>query len=283
MRGRFHRSGHAGVSFFAFQDIITCVTGILVIITVFLSLSVKEGSAIFQPVQPSPSPELKARLEELLTAIASRRQNAEAAADMSTAAPQSLAIEVAMLEQEAKELREFIEANTTKDKPASELEAAISRNIALAGSDSRRLMDGIRQFQTKSDEMSALLEAKKREVSERQAAMETLQQQNRLALIRDRSRTGKEPVIVVVDGGGLTLHRFDNGPPESLDGVAGFRARLSGFAAATHYFVFYNKPSGTPVIASCLDAARSAGFDVGYDAVPEDLILELEPAKTPAP
>ncbi len=279
MRDRFHRSGGSGVSFFAFQDIITAVTGILVIITVFLSLNIKEGSASPESANDAEAPELKARLEELLESIASRRQAAEAASDSSTAAPKSMELEIAMLEKEASELAAFVAARTPSpnDKPQSPLDAAIARDVALELVDARVLAAKIARLKAEEAKTSTTRSVAEAEVKRREAELlAELERKNRLQLIRDRSRSSKEPVIAVLDDSGVSLQRFDSASAEHCPGLSDFRSQVSKLSSLENYFVFYNKPSGAAAIDDYLEAASTAGFEVGYDAVPEDFVLELQ-------
>ena len=279
MRGRFNRSGRSGVSFFAFQDVITAVTGILVIITVFLSLNIREGSALPSPSNEEEFPELKARLEELLQTITSRRLLAEAASEESTAAPKSIENEIAMLEKEAAELAAFMAARTPSpdNKPQSGLEEAIAQDVALDLLDARLLNAKSQQLRANEAKSFAARSKAEAEVKRREAELlAEIQQKNRLQLIRDRTRGSKEPVIAVIDDSGARLQRFDTASVERCQGLSEFRSLVSKLSSLEIYFVFYTKPSGATVINDYLKAARTAGFEVGYDAVPEDFVLELE-------
>ncbi len=285
MRDRFHRSGGSGVSFFAFQDIITAVTGILVIITVFLSLNIKEGAASPDPANDAAAPELKARLQELLEAIANRRQAAEAASDSSTAAPKTMEIEIAMLEKEAAELAAFVADRkpSPDSKPLPPLDAAIARDMALEQIDVRMLKAKIARLKAEEAKISDARAAAEAEVKRREAELlSEMQKKNRLLLIRDPSRTSKEPLIAVLDDKGVMLHQFDSASAEHFETLADFQGQVRKCSSLEHYFVFYNKPSGVSAIDDYLKAARDAGFEVGYDAVPEDFVLELETTKEAA-
>ncbi|HWB01624.1 MAG TPA: hypothetical protein VG796_01285 [Verrucomicrobiales bacterium] len=281
MRDRFHRSGHAGVSFFAFQDIITSVTAILLIITVFLSLNIKDAPTAPESSSESESKELKEQLAQLLRDVADRRQKAESSSDRADAAPRSLEIEIALLEKEASDLMKFVAENSAAPKvnPRSALEEATARDIAAERLDLLLIQKRIERLTKEEAAISA--ERAEAEASVRRIESELLNQEkkkNRLVLIHETSRTTKEPIIAVISGKGGSFHRFDTAAGEQISGPADFRRLLKKHSALDHYFVFYNKPSGAGLIDEYVDAARNAGFEVGYDAVPEDFELELETA-----
>lgn len=286
MRNRFHRPGQAGVSFFAFQDIITAVTGILLIITVFLSLNIKEGTASLDAAGDPATPELKVHLEQLLQTITERRRAAESQSTAGETAPRALEIEIALLEKEAAELLSFLEKPLPDPagKPMSALVEATARDIAAARLDAALLGRKIAQLKREESTLSAERIAAEAEVKAAEAALLSQQEQkNRLVLVHEASRTSKEPVIVVVGAAVAKVLRFDSAASSEFSGNAGLREALAKISPLEQYLVFYNKPSGAAAIDEYLKTARGEGFEVGYDAVPENFELHLEPKKGAAP
>ena len=70
----------------------------------------------------------------------------------------------------------------------------------------------------------------------------------------------------------------------SAGSIPDFVNYLRNVTAATHYVVFYFKPSGANHFESLTRKARQEGFEIGYDVIPEDLDVEFEnslPANKP--
>jgi hypothetical protein len=101
---------------------------------------------------------------------------------------------------------------------------------------------------------------------------------NEIWLIPERAEGGKEPILAVVSSEGVVLQRFDH--PEKVM-VHGFGLRLKfeealkSFSKTDQYIVFYFRPSGVDDFKSLTEAARRAGFEVGYDAVGEDVAINF--------
>lgn len=280
MRNRFHRSGAGTVSFFAFQDIITAVTGILVIITVLLSLSLPETQDDAAPDTSAETTALRAKLEALLRRIADLRHASESTLASPQASPRALQMEVELLETELAELTAFTSAQK-KSKPtettASQLERSMASDLALEEADQRRLAAKLQQLKEAAAAAAATRQQADAEVRQLEASLlAEMDRRANLVLVRDKSRTSKEPLVAVVSSEGATVHRFDEGTAAPLRDVSAFRTALASFSPLDHYFVFYAKPSGVAQIERYFEAARNGGFEVGYDAIPEDAVITLD-------
>lgn len=96
-----------------------------------------------------------------------------------------------------------------------------------------------------------------------------------LSLIPEKANTTKEPIIVDVSGKKIVARRFDSGKQETITSVFRFTKYCANFKPTEHYFVFFFRPSGTADFETLRQAARSAGFEVGYDAIEENTVLKL--------
>jgi hypothetical protein len=278
MSKRFKRSGTAGVSFFAFQDIITSVTGILVLITVLLTFFIKEGAAQRQAASAA-NPQMKLTLEELLAMLEKLKLQADANAKAGLPDPKTLETKISLLKEDLKFWEDFRGRHPPVSKDAP-LQAVITRNAEEA----RALGDSYRRnnpvVSARVDALGKEYEEWFRKVKELKEADEKAQQSALILLPPDRSVTDKEPLIASVDAKGISLYQF-GGKNESFSGIADFQARLRGFDSTRQYVVFYNKPGGTPIIDACIEAVRKAGFSVGYDGIPDDLSLQLNQPTSP--
>ena len=105
---------------------------------------------------------------------------------------------------------------------------------------------------------------------------------NELWLIPERTKTSKEPVLAVVSADAVILQRFDHPEKSELRGSglpAKFVDALKAYSKLDQYLVFYLKPSGVDHFDALVEAAKRAGFEVGYDAVGEEININFSTAK----
>jgi len=287
MAGRFQRGGQAGVSFFAFQDIIMSVIGILLVITLMLALHLDPAGALSTDEAPL-RPELETKLQETLDALSAlREQIAQLQAASSTNDPSVLAAEnallkgqIAALEARRQQLRTA--AKTMAGDRAADAARAEVENVRAELTRQTAALAALREQAASSQASMVKLE---QEVKQREAALlAERDRKNVLRLIPERSKTSKEPVLVIVTGAGLSLQRFDAGEVVTARRTGEFRDTLKQFAKLDQYLVFYFKPSGAGRFEELLEAAKDAGFEIGYDAIPEEFEVEFRSAPAaPAP
>ena len=121
------------------------------------------------------------------------------------------------------------------------------------------------------DQARAVLEAKIADLRQRQLQAAALT--NRLFLVPERDRSGREPVLIVLSAtngicnrlGQTNLVEFARSPdnPE-------FRRLLAGWDSRKERLVFYVRPSGILHFRECRKLAVSRGFNIGYDPAGED-------------
>jgi hypothetical protein len=278
--GRFQRGGQPTISFFAFQDIITAVSGILVIVTLLLALHLDEVTPVStddEPASPESAAELDARLTELSAerAAIERLQAAQAISD-----PAALEAEIAKLKQQLAAansrraqqdaMASSVKANRAGD--AVEVEAEAARRKLQANAEK------LAELERRAAESAAAMAELERQVKERQAALLAEQQRrNDLWLIPQKSSTSKEPVLVIVEDQAVALQRFGQTEPQRVRRTREFTEALKTYSKLDHYLVFYFKPSGADRFKELGSAARDAGFEIGYDAIGEDANLRFGP------
>jgi len=267
MSARGRRSAGVKVSFFAFQDIITCVSGILLIITLLMTTMITEESPApsggGEPNRAQELTEAKQQLDAAKSAAAALQAQVVALTDPSTVRAQTL------------ELKEKLPIARAK---AEELE----RKIAESGMDQATLSARLQQAEK---ELAELDRKKKERVPDvDQLAQETKEKETRAAnahnewrLVPKLPSNSKTPVMAVVSDKGLTIEEFNKPSTRTkLDKAtmpAGFAAVLQKYNPAVHYFVFYIKPSGVADFATLKDIARAQRFEVGFDALLENVEL----------
>ena len=85
-------------------------------------------------------------------------------------------------------------------------------------------------------------------------------------------------MLAVVSDQGLTVQRFDRPEARAVTGndfTDDFLKAIKSYSPLDQYIVFYFKPSGASYFQALTKAAKTAGFEIGYDAVAEDVVLHF--------
>lgn len=272
-RSKLRRSA-PGVSFFAFQDIITATTGILTLIALMLALDITKTASSAPEVDPA----LKTRLEELQEEWDGLRPmlaNVPAASDAATKEHkiantkvliEALKKDTAEADRLAAALgvatgeNEKVEALTRKhERTTHELEAATASTGAL---------------QSELNQISA-------KVKERESAQLNLDRSGKFWFIPELSRTGKTALIVSVLPDVFVLSSMDSGQQSranrSADPKADLESLLQPFNRLTHYAVLFFRPSTVASFDVVKKAVDSLGFEIGYDFVDEETEVVFAP------
>jgi hypothetical protein len=110
------------------------------------------------------------------------------------------------------------------------------------------------------------------------------EREGKLWLIPDKSSTTKEPILATISGTGAKIELFDQ--PDQTRQLNRTRAKsefesvLRELRPLDQYVVFLIRPSGIELFESLVKSARDNGFDVGFDALEENLETHFS---TPAP
>ena len=104
--------------------------------------------------------------------------------------------------------------------------------------------------------------------------------QNVLRLIPERSDTSKEPILVLVRAETFLVQSFDGSKAQIARSHDALMESLADLSPAKHYVVLYFKPSGAHHFAALTQQVRRAGFEIGYDLIPEILDLEASSSTT---
>ncbi len=104
-------------------------------------------------------------------------------------------------------------------------------------------------------------------------------QQNVLRLIPEKSTSNKEPVLVVIAREGFRIQTFDGTQAQSASSMDGLLQTLTASPPAQHYIVLYFKPSGSLQFDDVTKRMRGAGYEIGYDLIPENIQLETAAPK----
>jgi hypothetical protein len=122
------------------------------------------------------------------------------------------------------------------------------------------------------EQARAALEAKLAELRQSQAQASLLT--NRVFVVPEADRSGKEPILIVLSNTNGFISRLGQTNAveflERTDG-ADFRRMMDGWDPRKDRLVFYIRPSGVGHFRACEQLAASRSFSIGYDAAQEDL------------
>jgi hypothetical protein len=273
------RSLDSKISFFAFADIITAVSGVLIFVALLLatdlgvptdSRSKSENPEIEQQLQETLAMQVDVdaqnqRLQELLT-------TAETAPD-----PDKLQADIKRLRlQLAEEQKKQAAIN---DQMTDSQDAIAKRDAVLGLTDLKAKV----AHETQEAKSIASQDAKVREemaaLDQHLAGVQSKllilrQREGKLWLIPDKGSTTKEPILATVSASGVKLERFDR-PDQTKDfsqssARSEFDSYLDGVKPVDQYIVFLVRPSGVGLFEDLVKSARDKNIEVGFDALEEN-------------
>lgn len=281
------RNWDSKITFFAFADIITAVSGMLIFITLLLATDLGRpagdraaAAAMERQIQDTLAQQAKAdaqnaRLEGLLAVAQTAPDLQKLQADIERLRAQ-LDAEKRSQTAIAGEIAGSQAATQARDARLglADLSAAVERALQEAQGTARRDaevrggMDNLRRQVERVESM--LLQLRRRD--------------GQVWLIPDRKATAKEPILVTVGRAAAVLERFDHPEQrqqwESGQADSQFKSYLNKASAQNQYVVFLVRPSGIGLFQGLLQEARGLGFEVGYDALEEDREIHFS---TPPP
>jgi small-conductance mechanosensitive channel len=263
------RRGRGGtpISLFSFQDIITSVTGIMILVTLILALDVirrREGAPDTQTAELTE--ELKqaaAQSGQVRTTLAATRQKIE------TIRSQLQGKESDLLEQvkyDSESLqRQLRDLDALNKLLADELADAESR---------RRAVETSRDELKKEDEARAAdrqtLEQLTQQVQQKLEELRRLRSANRV-IFNSGAGNVKSPWLVELSPNNIQAAEMGKrGAPQSFPNVAAFVAWAKTRSRSAEYFVLLVKPATLTDFYAAHGALDKAGYDLGFDLLKDD-------------
>lgn len=273
------RSLDSKISFFAFADIITAVSGVLIFVALLLATDL--GQPTDHHSQDANS-EMEQRLQETLSQQAEVDAQNQRLQGLLSAAETAPAAE--KLETDITRLRTQLAEEKKKHTSVAE-QLTASQSAIEARDRTLGLTDLKAQIQRVVQEVESLArqEARVREemagLEQRVASVQSKllklkEREGKLWLIPDKSSTTKEPILATISGSGAKVERFDH-PDQAKEfskssASTGFNSYLGKAKPLDQYIVFLVKPSGIELFERLVKLAREKGFEVGFDALEED-------------
>lgn len=277
------------ISLFSFQDIVTSVTAIIILMTLLLAVELihrKVSRAAAAPLSTAP---LKAAIAQAASEIGNLQKTLEQGAgesvEQAAVTTESLPREIVEIQRQAAALRRELETLRRQETAAQK-----EMQTVLAQSFERRTEhQQVAQIESQTAGVQQSIVVQSRENAKQLRRREELDQRRREGKRPGERRiynrppgVDKLPWLVEVDENVLRVAPLGRKQkPEEFTGSA-FQSPADQFAAwaksrstATDYFVLLARPQGIEVLNSLIDKLETRGFDLGFDVIgPEEAVLD---------
>ncbi len=289
MREHF-RSFDSKITFFAFADIITAVSGMLIFITLLLATDLGRPT---DNRSQAANVQVQQQLDETLSQqveVDSNNRNLQQLLTAAETAPVSEKLETDITRlraQLAEEKKKHVGVAEQLAASQSAVEAR-DRTLGLTAlkTQIQQVIQEVESLARQEAQVRQEMAVLDQRVAGVQSKLLTLRQwEGKLWLIPDRSSTTKEPILAVVSGAGVKVQQFDH-PDQAREfggssALSEFASYLGESKALDQYFVFMVKPSGIALFGRLVKSARDKGFEVGFDAVEEDKNIYFSTPQVP--
>lgn len=278
-------------SFFAFQDVITAVLGILILIALQLSFSInvtkgekgnKEstaGSEVITEMDFLNKQKEKEVLEEKLLqltnknrTILNQKEIMESAGKSSSETEENVLMLLSEIEQLELE-RDALEKSLKNKQKSLNKEAenlglsSVQTEISKLIEQSRKDFNSLANLKAEENQIRSKLKSSLNDLSSQKKKIDYLW------LIPEKDDDGKDALLVTVDGRNMQFEEFDK--PESLRVLntstltTSFKSAVRNYDENKFKIVFLFKPSGASHFEKLTNLARALGYEVGYDPIEE--------------
>ena len=245
------RNSGPPISLFSFQDIITSVTGIMILVTLLLGVELVQRTVNSPPVKTA---DITARL----TAAADATEGEIKAIEQELQGRQQGVLAVAGLNSEALQ-RDLDDLEELTHQFQQELSESEKQKLE---SEQRRLEAGEEQTRRKDDRS---LEQVKNALASAQSELEKLKQSNRV-IFNPADGTSKRAWLVEISDKGFVVAEMGKAePPQTFADYAAFQSWAAGRNAASEYFVLLVKPTGVKDFYAAFQRLQQLSFEVGID------------------
>lgn len=285
MGSRFRDSLEPRISFFAFQDIITSTSGILIIVVLLLGTFL--GSpAILDSTRKHPHQKVledsKAKLEQeihLLEVSLSEIQKKNIEVN-----PEKIERDLIILKNINQNLQEKIEQMRGYNR---ERKAIMQGIISRSGLEKAQMK--LEAFQKQNeDQKNAVEELRQkndrldRKIKQLSAKVTLAEaEKNKIWLLRDGKTSSKAPLILFLSPQEARLWEFDRPQknylisPESSIFLSDLKKYLESYRPVDVYVVIYVQPGSIALFQDALKLIKEElRFEVGWDAVEEGVVIQ---------
>ena len=273
------------LSLYLFLDLITALSGVLVLITMFLTTYLDEGSPLFPGSATRPEPTLETELRGRLLEREKELRKAEELAEKEKWATLS--------PREIRRLLRRLQGLSSVDGSDAGGEKTMEQCLAERGLQDlgEQVKSAEKNLQKRELEIHGAREkheALDRQVRDAQAAqVGALGADRGVRLVRDGRDTTKRPIVIELAHSQFKIFPLDQ--PSSMSifeptdrAVSRLRQELFSFPPDSHFVFLLVQPSGYEWFSAVRSGLQSLGYEVGFDGIPEDPRLFL-PDMRPTP
>lgn len=251
---RRSKAGGVPISLFSFQDLITSLSGILILLVLLMAVEVALRKVV--PLKTDAPRDASVDPAQLRESVASLKQRIVSLQKAVTASTSLDAVSLA-------------EQTTTAERKRSDLQKELARLQEQQVSLQNRL-DVAREEAALRRKLNKPLEE---ELNRLKAALAQAADDSKVFYIPEEG-VAKTPILVECSGSSIRvgfISRAEQPVAFATDakGLNLFARHISQFSPAREYFVFMIKPSAVYIWGSFRAKATALNFDVGYDALEE--------------
>lgn len=251
-RKRKRKQSGAAFSLFAFQDIITSVTGIMLLITMMLALE------LIKKKEESPPEQTQKTTESVQSAVAANQNEILQLRATLSATDEQLRYDEETLRRKLSELssvneiveqqlKELEQREQDTEKRKQEMESALSQTVSP---------QQVQQMQERLKEL--------------QEQLLSMKNSNRVIFNRPVG-DAKSPWLIEVSGNEIRIAEVGvAAPPKVFPHPDDARDWISSQNKGSVYFVVMVKPSGLDKFSLVKQDLESLEFEIGYDLLAED-------------
>jgi len=273
------------LSLYLFLDLITALSGVLVLITMFLTTYLDEGSPLFPGSATRSEPTLETELRGRLLEREKELRKAEELAEKEKWATLS--------PREIRRLLRRLQGLSSVDGSDAGGEKTMEQCLAERGLQDlgEQVKSAEKNLQKRELEIHGAREkheALDRQVRDAQAAqVGALGADRGVRLVRDGRDTTKRPIVIELAHSQFKIFPLDQPSSMSLfepsdRAVSRLRQELFSFPPDSHFVFLLVQPSGYEWFSAVRSGLQSLGYEVGFDGIPEDPRLFL-PDMRPTP
>jgi len=273
------------LSLYLFLDLITALSGVLVLITMFLTTYLDEGSPLFPGSATRSEPTLETELRGRLLEREKELRKAEELAEKEKWATLS--------PREIRRLLRRLQGLSSVDGSDAGGEKTMEQCLAERGLQDlgEQVKSAEKNLQKRELEIHGAREkheALDRQVRDAQAAqVGALGADRGVRLVRDGRDTTKRPIVIELAHSQFKIFPLDQTSSMSLfepsdRAVSRLRQELFSFPPDSHFVFLLVQPSGYEWFSAVRSGLQSLGYEVGFDGIPEDPRLFL-PDMRPTP
>lgn len=266
------RTKSPGVSFFAFQDIITAVVGIFILITLILVLELAE-----RVEKATAGPTDTEDLQPILTTIETQREEVQALrqqyAELRKTSLGTVDVNSFNRAEKIEELQDHIAVVKAKQASLDQQVRELQIGIDAANSEQRRLK-----------RINEELAGKRQLAKDLEKQLEQLKAQtSRLAgdkteIYRDTVEDGSYLTLLTLESGSVTVRDAESKSVQNLAGpsrVKKFEDWLENKNIASKHFMIFVEPGGAPDFVKVRELLDSNRARYGYTVVAADQSVKL--------